>query len=55
VIEENGVRLKLNVIDTPGFGDQVNNENWCERDDFAVPSMATDACGQLGDHHPIHP
>lgn len=26
VIEENGVRLKLNVIDTPGYGDQVNNE-----------------------------
>lgn len=26
VIEENGVRLKMNVIDTPGYGDQVNNE-----------------------------
>ncbi|CAN6651661.1 cell division control protein 10 [Trichomonascus vanleenenianus] len=26
VIEENGVRLKLNIIDTPGYGDQVNNE-----------------------------
>ncbi|KAJ3204557.1 hypothetical protein HK099_001090, partial [Clydaea vesicula] len=25
-IEENGVKLKLNVIDTPGFGDFVNNE-----------------------------
>lgn len=25
-IEENGVRLRLNVIDTPGFGDFVNNE-----------------------------
>ncbi|OZJ04950.1 hypothetical protein BZG36_01741 [Bifiguratus adelaidae] len=25
-IEENGVRLKLTVIDTPGFGDFVNNE-----------------------------
>jgi septin 7 len=25
-IEENGVRLRLNVVDTPGFGDFVNNE-----------------------------
>lgn len=25
-IEENGVRLKMNIIDTPGYGDQVNNE-----------------------------
>jgi septin 7 len=25
-IEENGVRLKLTVVDTPGFGDFVNNE-----------------------------
>jgi septin 7 len=28
-IEENGVRLKLTVVDTPGFGDFVNNdERW---------------------------
>lgn len=27
-IEENGVRLKLTVVDTPGFGDFVNNEEW---------------------------
>lgn len=27
VIVENGVKLRLNVIDTPGFGDQINNEN----------------------------
>ncbi|KAG6994034.1 septinsspn2 [Physcia stellaris] len=26
VIEENGVRLRLNIVDTPGYGDQVNNE-----------------------------
>ncbi|KAF9972397.1 hypothetical protein BGZ73_004479 [Actinomortierella ambigua] len=25
-IEENGVRLRLNVVDTPGFGDFINNE-----------------------------
>lgn len=29
VIVENGVRLRLNIVDTPGYGDQVNNENWC--------------------------
>jgi len=27
VIMENGVRLRLNIVDTPGYGDQVNNEN----------------------------
>ncbi|KAI8814089.1 septin ring protein [Cladochytrium replicatum] len=27
VIEENGVKLKLTITDTPGYGDQVNNEN----------------------------
>jgi septin 3/9/12 len=27
VIVENGVKLRLNVIDTPGFGDQINNDN----------------------------
>ncbi|XP_054607757.1 septin 9b isoform X6 [Nothobranchius furzeri] len=26
-IEEKGVRMKLTVVDTPGFGDQINNEN----------------------------
>uniref|UniRef100_A0A669B8Q4 Septin 9b n=1 Tax=Oreochromis niloticus TaxID=8128 RepID=A0A669B8Q4_ORENI len=26
-VEEKGVRMKLTVIDTPGFGDQINNEN----------------------------
>ena len=25
-IEENGVRLRLTVVETPGFGDFVNNE-----------------------------
>lgn len=28
VIVENGVRLRLNIVDTPGYGDQVNNDNW---------------------------
>ncbi|CUA70213.1 Septin homolog spn2 [Schizosaccharomyces pombe 972h-] [Rhizoctonia solani] len=26
VIAENGVKLKLNIVDTPGYGDQINNE-----------------------------
>jgi septin 3/9/12 len=29
-IVENGVRLKLNIIDTPGYGDLVNNDNCWE-------------------------
>lgn len=28
LIVENGVKLRLNIVDTPGFGDQVNNEGW---------------------------
>ena len=31
VIVENGVRLRLNIVDTPGYGDQVNNDNWSVR------------------------
>ena len=27
VIIENGVRLRLNIVDTPGYGDQINNDN----------------------------
>jgi len=26
VISENGVRLRLNIVDTPGYGDLINNE-----------------------------
>ncbi|PSS35610.1 hypothetical protein PHLCEN_2v1433 [Hermanssonia centrifuga] len=26
IIVENGVRLRLNIVDTPGYGDQINNE-----------------------------
>lgn len=28
VIEEDGVRVKLSVTDTPGFGDQLDNSKW---------------------------
>ncbi|KAK9450225.1 Septin-domain-containing protein [Limtongia smithiae] len=30
VIEENGVRLKLNIVDTPGYADKVNNDRCWE-------------------------
>ncbi|XP_074962055.1 septin-12 isoform X5 [Phalacrocorax aristotelis] len=30
VIQEKGVKMKLTVTDTPGFGDQINNENCWE-------------------------
>uniref|UniRef100_A0A3P9DC82 Neuronal-specific septin-3 n=1 Tax=Maylandia zebra TaxID=106582 RepID=A0A3P9DC82_9CICH len=30
VIEEGGVKMKLTVVDTPGFGDQINNDNCWE-------------------------
>ncbi|XP_048576314.1 neuronal-specific septin-3 isoform X2 [Nematostella vectensis] len=30
VIEEKGVRLKLTITDTPGFGDQINNDKCWE-------------------------
>ena len=27
-IEERGVRLRLTVVDTPGFGDAMNSTDW---------------------------
>ncbi|XP_069761572.1 neuronal-specific septin-3-like isoform X8 [Narcine bancroftii] len=30
IIEEKGVKMNLTVIDTPGFGDQINNKNCWE-------------------------
>ena len=28
VLKENAVNLTLTVVDTPGFGDSVDNSNW---------------------------
>ena len=28
LLKEGGVQLKLTVVDTPGFGDAVDNSNW---------------------------
>ena len=41
VIEENGVRLRLNIVDTPGYGDQVNNDRWYTK--TVVIAMISDA------------
>lgn len=27
-IEERGVKLRLTVVDTPGFGDSLNSQDW---------------------------
>lgn len=27
-IEEKGIRLRLSIIDTPGFGDAIDNKEW---------------------------
>lgn len=36
-IEEKGVKLKLTIVDTPGFGDAVNNNEWYELDKQLFP------------------
>jgi septin family protein len=28
VVEENNVKLRLNIVDTPGYGDLINNDGW---------------------------
>lgn len=29
-IEERGVKLRLTVVDTPGYGDAINSQDWYE-------------------------
>ena len=29
LLKEGGVQLRLTLVDTPGFGDAVDNSNWC--------------------------
>lgn len=29
-IEEKGIKLKLTVVDTPGYGDAIDNSKWQE-------------------------
>lgn len=33
-IEERGVKLRLTVVDTPGYGDAINSQDWWE-----IPSL----------------
>lgn len=40
VIEEKGLKLKLTVTDTPGFGDQINNDKWWVPRWAAVPARS---------------
>ncbi len=28
ILKEKGVQLRLTIVDTPGFGDSVDNSNW---------------------------
>lgn len=45
-IEEKGVKLRLTIVDTPGFGDAVNNTEWC------VPGRGWGEClPRVGQHH----
>lgn len=30
-IEERGVKLRLTVVDTPGYGDAINSQDWLVR------------------------
>ena len=47
-IEENGVRLHLTVVDTPGFGDFVNNDDRYEN--FQSVRTLLDTSVQLEAH-----
>lgn len=39
-IEERGVKLRLTVVDTPGYGDAINSQDWsvsvCMSDWFGI-------------------
>lgn len=33
------MRLRLNIVDTPGYGDQVNNDRWYDYTIFNEPFL----------------
>ncbi|TWW75066.1 LIM domain kinase 1 [Takifugu flavidus] len=47
-IEEKGIRLRLNIIDTPGFGDAINNTKWWAHPYVPCLLMATVQPQELG-------
>ena len=53
VIEENGVRLRLNIVDTPGYGDQVNNDRWWAISDV-VSSTSALTKAKLGPYRQVY-
>jgi septin family protein len=34
IVKEGGVQLKLTIVDTPGFGEAVDNSSWSVNDVF---------------------
>ncbi|KAK4685583.1 septin 3/9/12, partial [Tremellales sp. Uapishka_1] len=50
VIVENGVRLRLNIVDTPGYGDLINNEGCWDPIIKYVRAKPTSGC-----HEEAHP
>ena len=45
-MEENGVELRLTVVDTPGFGDSVNNDKCWEPIQKYIDSQFDDYLNQ---------
>lgn len=46
-LDEDGVRIALTVVDTPGFGDGIDSEHWCveRRVGARVGARATKSAG----------
>lgn len=55
-IQEGGVHLDLTLVDTPGFGDVVDNSNWLVSHISSVwCTLITATCTlQLVPYHPTH-
>lgn len=43
-IEERGVKLRLTVVDTPGYGDAINSRDWYEFREGEEPSKGQVLC-----------
>ena len=40
-IEERGVKLRLTVVDTPGFADAIDSTEWCVRQSARYTKLVT--------------